>query len=125
VVWPPSCVGENKARDVLARNWIVETAGASNRGHNWAPLACGEVMRLSLKLPDPKLVLRVDIPLHGAPMRIREKFALFENLCKNTRVINRNLYLYYILSFRINIVLTWLCALTFQLSYMLVDRFGN
>ena len=51
MVWPPSCIGGNKARDVLAGSLIVKTAESIQERlvgrHVRDPLACGEGLRLS------------------------------------------------------------------------------
>ena len=56
VVWSPPCTGGNKARDVLAGSLIVKTVGSIRERlverHIEDPLAHGEGLRLSTKLPD-------------------------------------------------------------------------
>ena len=59
VVWPPSCTGGNKARDVLTRSLIVKTARSIRERlvgrHIGDPLVCGEGPRLSTELPNREL----------------------------------------------------------------------
>ena len=56
VVWPPPCIGGNKACGVLAGSLIVKTAGSIRERlagrHVGEPLARGEGPRLSTELPD-------------------------------------------------------------------------
>ena len=80
VVWPPSCTGGNKVRGVSARSLIVKTAGSIRERlvgrHVGDPLARGEGLRLSTKLPDRELG-----PCKGflarAPTRTRGKLERF------------------------------------------------
>ena len=59
MVWPPSCIGGNKARGILARSLIVKTTGSIRERlagrHVEDPLMCGEGPRLSTELPDREL----------------------------------------------------------------------
>ena len=59
VVWPPPCIGGNKARGVSAGSLIVKTAGRIRKRlagmHFGDPLARGEGPRLSTVLFDRKL----------------------------------------------------------------------
>ena len=59
VVWPPPCIGGNKARGVSAGSLIVKTAGSIRERlaerHVGDPLARGEGPRLSMELPDQGL----------------------------------------------------------------------
>ena len=59
VVWPPPCIGGNKASGVSAGSLIVKTAGSIRERlvgrHVGDPLACGEGLRLSTELPNREL----------------------------------------------------------------------
>ena len=59
MVWTPPCTRGNKARGVSAGSLIVKTAGSIwerlTGRHVGDPLACGEGLRLSMKLPDWEL----------------------------------------------------------------------
>ena len=59
MVWPPPCIGGNKARGVLAGSFIVKTAGSIRERltgrHVEDPLVHGEGPRLSMELPDREL----------------------------------------------------------------------
>ena len=59
VVWPPPCIGGNKARGILAESLIVKMAGSIRERlaerHVGDPLAHGEGPRLSMELRDQEL----------------------------------------------------------------------
>ena len=59
VVWPPPCIGGNKARGVSAESLIVKTEGSIRERlaerHIRDPLVRGEGPRLSMELPDREL----------------------------------------------------------------------
>ena len=58
-MWPPPCIGGNKARGVLTGSLIVKTAGSIRERlagrHVGDLLAHGEGPRLSTELPDQEL----------------------------------------------------------------------
>ena len=59
MVWPPPCIGGNKAHDVSVGSLIVKTAGSIQERfagrHVGDLLARGEGPRLSTELPDWEL----------------------------------------------------------------------
>ena len=85
------CKG-NKARDGLAGNLIVKTAGSIRerlaRRHVGDPLARGESPRLSTELPDRELG-----PCEGLQRGLGGSLRASRYLGKNTRVINGSLYI--------------------------------
>ena len=60
MVWPPLCTEGNKAHGGSARSLIVKMVGSIQerlaRRHVREPLARGEGLRLSMELPNQKLV---------------------------------------------------------------------
>jgi hypothetical protein len=65
-VWLPPCTGGNEAHDVLDGSSIVKMVESVLEGaRSGAPLACGEVPRLSIELLDWVLGPRVGFPLRS------------------------------------------------------------